>query len=356
MSALIISPESDRMRRQSRPRAAGRTRVLRIGAVLGLVWALGWGWRVAPVYKSARQARAMVQALEHEEGDTDVASASPAVAVQHDTTSPTPQSSARSREDDDVSALVRWHDLLREHRLRDWQGRSVPTSTPAGAVETGRGWGALWRLEGPASFEQGVALLQAMTRRFPHLLLLQVQVQVVGQGQPGISHELLQWRLELHWSTPLSTVVQHWPPGGVLDLDDVTDPFALERLQAVTTPHQIAAPHDPADHVLPRAPLQDIRLIGVMGAEQDRLALVVWATPPDRASHMHGVRAALTPQRVRVGQRLGLERTRVAAIEAGAVVLQGTHTSGGGQQRDRRQVLALAASTAEPASDGGRRP
>jgi len=354
MSAWIISPDLDRMCRQSKPRAGSRTRVLRIGAVLGLVWALGWGWRVAPAYQAARQARVTAQALAHEKGDIDVASGLLAVTEGDDTTSLTPQSLARAREDDDVSALVRWHDLLREHRLRDWQGRSVPTTTPAGAVETGRGQGALWRLEGAASFEQGVALLQAMTRRFPHLLLLQVQVQ--GQGQSGTSHELLQWRLELHWSAPLTAVAQRWPPGGALNLAEAADPFALERVRAVDSPHQVAAPHDPPDHVLPRAPLHDIRLIGVMGAEQDRLALVVWATPPHRASPMHGVRAASTPQRLRVGQRLGLEQTRVAAIESGAVVLQGTHTAGSGQQRGRRQVLALAASTAEPVIDGGRRP
>ena len=62
MSALIIPLEPDRMRRQSRPRSGARIQVLRIAAMLGLAWVLGWGWRVAPAYQAARRARVTAQA------------------------------------------------------------------------------------------------------------------------------------------------------------------------------------------------------------------------------------------------------------------------------------------------------
>jgi len=241
---------------------------------------------------------------------------------------------------DDVSALVRWHELLREHRLSDWHGQSVPAASSSQG-DSVRG-GALWRLEGLATYEQGVGLLHAMARQFPRLVLLHVQVQ---QTLPT---EFLQWRLELRWSAPLPAMPQRWPSGEILAVAHSVNPFAGHRLSLYerSVPAIDTRPKPPvvdANHVLPRAPLKDIRLIGVVAQDEERVALVTWTSAPTDPVPPSG-RSSSVPvsHRVQRGQILGVERIQVVAIEPQALMLQAARQASSGHREGPREVLSMA--------------
>ena len=241
---------------------------------------------------------------------------------------------------DDVSALVRWHQLLREHRLSDWHGQSVPAASSA-QQDRAEG-GALWRLEGLATYEQGVGLLHAMARQFPRLVLLHVQ------GQQTLATEFLQWRLELRWSAPLPAMPQRWPSGEILAVAHSVNPFAGNRLHLYerSAPAMDTRPKPPvvdANHVLPSAPLKDIRLIGVVAQDEERVALVTWTSAPTDPVTPSG-RGSSVPvsHRVQRGQILGVERIQVVAIEPQALVLQAARQASSGHRGRPREVLSMA--------------
>lgn len=304
-----------------------------VGA-LGVTLAAGWGWRVSAVHATLVQTREAVQLLETDWGALQPAGNDPNSATRREPADVPPSPA------DDAFALVRWHEVLREHGLRDWQGRSVSSSQAQAASGSGGGDGVLWHLEGPATFEQGLALLVEMARRFSRLVLLQVQVQQMP------STERLRWHLELRWSAPMPVAAQRWPAGGTLETTRLINPFALDRLPSVDTTLQTAShreqPESTPHHILPSTPLQEIRLVGVVGRAHERLALVEWARPVDR------VPGAVTPRprsafhRLRAGQTLGLEATRVVSIEPQAVVLQWPPSSAPAQSMGRREVLAMS--------------
>ena len=401
-----------------------------------LTLAAGWWWRVAPAHAALAQVRDTVLALDQQVGAqrvdtqrnaaqpvaTHPIAAQPVATQQLEAMLPAVQrlahppleapvlSSERSfsgkraldsswveakdqqtaLSDDDVSALVRWHALLHEQHLSDWQGRSIPAV--AGAPADGAQGGVLWRLEGVATYQQGVDLLNAMVRQFPRLVLLHVQVQRLSDD------DRLQWRLELRWSAPLPAVAQRWPaqgqvgggsgeasglasgeqtagPAGELSspqrgrpnsglLSDTRtiDPFAADRLPSHTDHqrHHAATLEDPssrAHHVLPRAPLNEIRLVGVVARDEERVALVTWTAAPTEPLPSAG-RVGVSPRshRVRLGQTLGAERAQVVAIEPQAVVLQPARHTAVGRQSARPEVLALAGASASLPVDEERRP
>ncbi|MFN5774775.1 MAG: hypothetical protein ACK45K_00770, partial [Burkholderiaceae bacterium] len=201
---------------------AGRQRLFRVawswGLLLTLAVAIG-GWsRVSSTWAGLMETRVAAQALEqHLSAHESAQSALSLSSVEQAADLERPVQSH-----DDVSALVRWHEVLREHRLSDWHGQSVPAASSA-QQDRAEG-GALWRLEGLATYEQGVGLLHAMARQFPRLVLLHVQVQ---QTLPT---EFLQWRLELRWSAPLPAMPQRWPSGEILAVAHSVNPFAGNRL------------------------------------------------------------------------------------------------------------------------------
>lgn len=370
MSASITPSMPDRLCLQGR---VSKRRLARVVFLAGLAWGLaagvGWWWRVGPAHQATALARESVQALEQElqsMGDQESGGSVPShVAMKHPPeaiASTTLEESAQTQVtqgmalgrvpmDDDVSALVRWHDLLREHQLHDWQGRSIPSNTMPGAAEADRSGGSMWRLEGPATYEQGVALLQSLARQFPRLMLLLVQVQQLPAS------EALQWRLELRWSAPGTALAQRWPAGGSLDTTLMVNPFAHDRLRSEVATGLQRPQVDVGDvHVLPMAALQDIRLIGVMGGEDERLAVVAWSSTADQASGVAKPRSVVTSHRVRRGQVLGVEQYRVVSIEPGSVVLQSSRRMKAARQGERREVLALAPQPLEPPMSEGRRP
>ena len=235
-----------------------------------------------------------------------------------------------------------------------------------GVAGVGAQAGSLWRLEGWATYEQGVALLNALVRQFPRLVVLHVQVQGQGQQpQPQPHHisatEQLQWRLELRWSAPLPALAQRWPAGGLLAATHAINPFAEDRLPVhARSAHVPDASPNPADadvnHVLPRVPLKDIRLIGIVAQDEERVALVTWtAAPADPRPSAGRVPASPASHRLRLRQTLGVEQSQVVAIEPQAVVLQALRHLSSGQKLGRREVLAWAeASTTLPLDEGHR--
>lgn len=322
--------------------------VLCCGAgLLALAAATGWWSRVASAQAALAETREAAQKLEQQlsahntqDGFLSTFSVKTALDVEHTAMS-----------DDDVSALVRWHALLREHRLRNWQGRSV---TPAASPGDSTG-GALWRLEGLASYEQGVVLLNAMASQFPRLLVLQVQVQQMP------ATELLQWRLELRWSAPMPALAQRWPFGEISTAASWINPFAGHRLPVHTRfapasdTRASQAEVDP-NHVLPKAPLKDIRLIGVVAQDEERVALVSWtAAPADTASQAGRLSSSVLSYRVQKGQSLGVEQAQVVAVEPQALVLQTLRNASTGHRQGARELLALAdARAGQPAREASR--
>ena len=305
---------------------------------LSLAMAAGWWCRVATAHAALQETREATRVLAQQLGEDPAA----------DTLSMQPDRVLADRDwvalsEDDVSALVRWHALLRTHQLSDWQGRSVPApaGTSADSATPESGGGAVWQLEGPATYEQGVALLHAMVRQFPRLVLLHVQVQQMP------STDTLQWRLELRWSASLSALAQRWPKHDRPAALPLINPFAWGRLPADARSAQASdANQDHADqdlhHVLPRAPLKDIRLIGVVVQGGNRVALVHWpSAPTEQLSRSGRATTVPTAHRLRVGNSLGVENNQVVAIESHELVLQPVPQSSPGGTPGRREVLAL---------------
>lgn len=334
-STNVIEPDPLR-----RAWTAGRQRLFRVawswGLLLTLAVAIGGWTRVSSIWAGLMETRAAAQALEqqlsaHEPADR---------ALSQSTLGQAADLERPVQSHDDVSALVRWHELLREHRLSDWHGQSVPAASSSQG-DSVRG-GALWRLEGLASYEQGMGLLHAMARRFPRLVLLHVQVQQT------LATELLQWRLELRWSAPLPAMPQRWPVGEILAVAHSVNPFAGHRLSLYerSVPAMDTRPKPPvvdANHVLPRAPLKDIRLIGVVAQDEERVALVTWTSAPTDPVPPSG-RGSSVPvsHRVQRGQILGVERIQVVAIEPQALVLQAARQASSGHREGPREVLSMA--------------
>lgn len=329
------------------------------GVGLSLAVATGWWSRVACVHAELVEARDAALSLEQQ-------------LSAHRPADPAPGSSSfvadaqrSALPEDDLSALVRWHALLQEHRLSDWQGRSVPASASVsvdganhgteGMAGAGKSGGSQWRLEGRATYAQGVALLNALVSQFPRLVVLHVQVQVQGQGQQTPQPQLpphlaateqLQWRLELRWSAPVPTLAHRWPAGSLLAAKPAINPFAEDRLPLLASSgHGPGARPNRADadvnQVLPSAPLKDIRLIGIVAQGEERVALVTWSTAPSdsRPSAAH-VSASPATHRLRLRQTLGVEQFQVVAIEPQAVVLQALRHRSSGQRPGGREVLA----------------
>ncbi len=355
MSQLPRVLSSERMHRTL---TAPRQHLVRVlvcwGGLCSLAVATGWWGRVASVHATLVETRDAALSLEQQVS-----------AHRPEDLLPSPSSlraEVQGRRldvaEDDVSALVRWHALLQAQGLRDWQGRSVTAATPLSGdgsirgAEGVAGGGLVWRLEGLATYEQGVSLLQAMVRQFPRLVFLQVQVHLPGQGQQQQQQqqqhiadaEWLQWHLELRWSAPLPALAQRWPAGTQPASDRLVNPFAVNRLPSGSR-SPVALDVSPrqadASHVLPRAALSDIRLVGVLAQGEDRMALVTWAAAPTDPGSVAGRAAAPTsPHRLRLGQVLGVEQAQVVAIQPQAVVLEAMRQASSGQKSGRRAVLA----------------
>ena len=319
------------------------------GALICLAVAAGWCWHVVPIYLACLEAQQAVAALEPVGGAREAGGASLSLLTDNtsDNLSDNAQGASalsithRPVDDDTVSALVRWHALLKQHQLDGWQGRSLtPPSASSGEARAG---GTVWRLEGPGPYEQGVALLDMLVRTFPRLVLLWVQVQRVP------STDLLQWQLELQWSAPMPSAALRWPDGAwqEVKVDPGVNPFVASHSRQAgdetTDPHATQTDLHP---VLPLAPLHEIRLVGVVGTDDERHALIVWA-PSTSATPVAGSQRP-GPYRLTVGQILGAEHSRVMAIESHSVVLQ--LPGRGSRQRGgvNRQVLAMATPTLTP--------
>lgn len=334
-SMSVIEPDPLR-----RAWTAGRRRLFRVACcwvlLLTLAVAIG-GWsRVSSTWVGLIETRVAAQALEQQQSAQEPAQR----ALSLSSVEQAAEVERPVQSHDDVSALVRWHQLLREHRLSDWHGQSVPAASSAQGDSVGGG--ALWRLEGLATYEQGVGLLHAMARQFPRLVLLHVQVQ---QTLPT---KLLQWRLELRWSAPLPAMPLRWPSGEILAVAHSVNPFAGNRLHLYerSAPAMDTRPKPPvvdANHVLPRAPLKDIRLIGVVAQDEERVALVTWTSAPTDPVTPSG-RGSSVPasHRVRRGQILGVEQIQVVAIEPQALVLQASQQASSGYRGGPREVLSMA--------------
>lgn len=200
-----------------------------------------------------------------------------------------------------------------------------------------------------ATYEQGVVLLNAMASPFPRLLVLQVQVQQMP------ATELLQWRLELRWSAPMPALAQRWPFGEISTAASWSNPFAGHRLplhtrSAPATDTRASQAEADLNHVLPKAPVKDIRLIGVVAQDDERVALVTWtAAPADPAPQAGRLSSWVLPYRVRQGQWLGAEQAQVVAVEPQALVLQTVRNPSTGHRQGSRERLVLAdARAAQP--------
>lgn len=314
--------------------------------------ALGWAWPVVPAHQALQQVKES-----HDQWLQE------AVAAQPPDPPPVVVATPTTGATDDFTALSRWQKLLLEHGLTGWQGRSLPKGATRSAAgpEQERAAGQSWQLEGPATFKQGLGLLQDLFRVFPYALLLSVQVQ------PLATDGALQWRLELRWEAARAGLASVWPKWpatrpqtdahGVSSVNQ--DPFALQNvLVALRDPeHPGAAQTPPAElapaaargtrraeslHVLPRVALQHIRLLGVVAKDEQWEA---WVTG-DAGSASTPTRGALDWHRLRSGEWVGAERARVSSVHPQQLALRVRERRADGHWSEREHLLKL----------GGQRP
>jgi Tfp pilus assembly protein PilP len=313
---------------------------------------LGWAWPVVP----AHQALQLVKES-HDQWWQEAAATKPRdyppVVVANQTAVAT----------DDFTALSRWQTLLAEHGLSGWQGRSLPkvATRSAAGPEMEKLVGHSWQLEGPATFKQGLGLLQDLFRVFPHVLLLSVQVQ------PLATDEALQWRLELRWEATRASLASLWPKAPATRPKTVAsgvssanqDPFAQQNvLMALRDPEHPGAVElsqagiDQATvsgtrraeskHVLPRVSLQHIQLLGVVARDEHWEA---WVTG-DAGSASTAPLGAHAWHRLRPGEWVGAERARVSSIRPQQLALRVRERRADGHWSEREHLLNL----------GGQRP
>ena len=290
-----------------------------------------WGWQFWPAYQQGKQVMQQLQEMEQQDmpimnadgGDEGPWAPARGMArspqINHSERGPLPaQAVAPTRAVGDVAAVVQWHALMRQHQLSGWQGRVVPGNpTSSGAAHPSAGLGDIWRLEGPASYAQGVALLDALAHDFPGVMLLHVQVRHAPDGYG------LRWLVELRWTADgfkLAPLLL-WPQV----LASVSDPFSPDRLKPV--PDEVPAPSlavRTGAHVLPTVSVRAMRLAGVVSGGQGRQALVTTSVPSGVTTSAvnPGVSPVPAWHALREGQVVGEERARVLAIETRRVVLE----------------------------------
>lgn len=307
---------------------------------------LGWAWSLMPAYQSVIASKEAYLQLQGDSRMSEMPATQPRAT----------RAAAPSLGLDDVVALVRWQGLLDRHRLSGWHGRSLPATTAhmgtPGEAETDPG--LVWQLEGPATYAEGMALLQSLIKAFPHLLLLAVQARHEAGTEP------LQWRFELRWSVLRWALALSWPSGWPTSVSRSIDPFASNNLLKVLRQHEYAgagqssadSSHPWPGYVLPGTSLRQLRLAGVLIQNDERQALVATrsANGPTTVGHSSGW------HRLRVGQTVGLERARVLSIESEQVVLQSRVRGSGGLWAERQHRLVLSASAPEEGVDPERQP
>jgi hypothetical protein len=315
-------------------------RLLLLGVATG---GLAWAWVYGPAREEGWRAQVAVQTLE-------LALAQPA-DQHHDARVSVGQGPAQAgrapKSPPDLQALVQWQALLRQHQLSGWQGRLVSAplvpaaSVPSPGVADGAG---LWRLEGPATYAQGLAVLLALVREMPEVVIHQVQVR---QGQDASS--LLHWLLELQWSamTPTPRWSSRWPTVQ----GPVPDPFAAERLG----PNQGMAREGPTTspaqgHAWAHVPVRELRLAGILSDPDGHRALVTSESSRE-ASSVPGHSAAMPAlnwQTLRLGQIVGKEQVRVMAIEPRRVVLAGATRAGASGAKESAAPVVLELASMSP--------
>lgn len=303
----------------------------RRGLACVLAGLIGWLWPLWPAYQQGLQAGQQLRELEQQamqvmnanwENEVPVASAQDMGRWSHAPLSGhrtlTGQSVAPVHPTGDIASLVKWHTWMHQHQLSGWLGRVVSaTSTAMEPVHALAGQGAIWRLEGPASYAQGVAMLNALARDFPGVMLLHVQARHASDRGK------LRWLLELRWSAdgvPLTP-----PPPWPQVLGNAADPFSPDRLKPVpgVVPVPFADAHVVA-HVLPQVSVRLLRLAGVVSGEPGKRALVTTAALPGMtvSDVSQGGSPAPAWHALREGQLVGEERARVLSIEPRRVVLE----------------------------------
>ena len=307
---------------------------------------LGWAWPVVPAHQALQRVKESHDQWWHEAAAK--LGNQPPVVVATQTAVAT----------DDFTALSRWQTLLAERGLSGWQGRSLPKGATRSAAgpEVEKMSGHSWQLEGPATFKQGLGLLQDLFRVFPHVLLHSVQVQ------PLATDDALQWRLELRWEATRAGLAAVWPKAPATRQQTEAprapsvnrDPFALQNvLVALRDPEHPGAWEAPApepdrpnvrrarrvdpQHVLPRVALQHIRLLGVVARDEHWEA---WVTG-DAGAASDLPRGALSWHRLRAGEWVGAERARVSSIHPQQLALRVRERQTDGHWSEREHLLNL---------------
>lgn len=304
-----------------------------------------WGGPVWPAYVAWARANESVQRMEQ----LEMQAHGPEAAEQ--ATPAGEEKTAQAAPTSEMALLTQWHALLRQHHLTGWQGR-LGVVAPGTSAESGQapaGLGPVWRLEGPATYGQGVALLQSLAQAMRGVVLTQVQ----ARHRPD--SPWLEWSLQ--WQSSVGPPAQRW---GVRwpSMQGVTgDPFAADRLwTAGREPSTPMTALEMTDLVWPQVSLRDLRLAGVLLSPSSSQALIVSFAPRREASPEvgHAISAQPTWRSLRVGQRLGQERARVLAIEPRRVMLQASGQSAElqGGQADTPVVLELAAWSPSPSNGG----